>query len=314
MGKLSSISRSYGPSWQVSIHFISIITQFLIRAIATTQNLRSLSGPLPDFVTQLKWRGEIWCYYTIYIGFCAAAKADWVGLKKSLDDIRIGPKQLDVSLIGSVGLFVTYLTGVYLQGIGDLKGALEIFEGPEFALSPAEISPKSLDKVKHDLSILAALNVVWISQEKSIQNTDNNRALLAKLETFCANHPSQDIRTAYNIVMATVNTNPPAQLFKLKTYLSAALSGAKATANTQLLCITLSVMCHRFFTNVVGEQAEKSALAATIHAQKSGSALWMSVADGMLAQCYDVQGKKAEAHRTYKDAIRHAQEAALPER
>ncbi|RFU26883.1 hypothetical protein B7463_g9443, partial [Scytalidium lignicola] len=293
---------------------VKYLKELWVKLAGTTQNLRALSGPLPGFVTQLTWRGQVWCYYTIYIGFCAAAKSDWVGLKKSLEDIRTGPKKLDVSLTGTVGLFVTYLTGVYHQGIGDLERALKIFGGPEFVLSPANPFPsRAIEKVNHDLAILAALNVAWILQERNRQNTDTNIALLAKLELFCANHTSQDIRTAYNIVMATVNTNPPAQLFKLKTYLSAALNGAKSTANTQLLCITLSVMCNRFFTNVVGEQAEKSALAATLHAQKSGSALWMSVADGMLAQCYDVQGKKAEAYATFQDALRYAQHAALPE-
>ncbi|KAH8821552.1 cohesin loading factor-domain-containing protein [Xylogone sp. PMI_703] len=293
---------------------VKYLKELWVKLAASTQNLRALSGPLPEFVTQLNWRGQVWCYYTIYIAFCAAAKADWVSLRKSLDDIKNGPKKLDISLTGSVGLFVTYLTGVYYQGIGNLERALKIFEGAEFVLPQADTSPlRSIDKVEHYLAILAALNVVWILQERGRQDTDNNAALLARLELLCANHPSQDIRTAYNIVMATVNTNPPAQLFKLKTYLSAALNGAKSTANTQLLCITLSVMCNRFFTNVVGEQAEKSALAATLHAQKSGSTLWMSVADGMLAQCYDVQGKKAEAHSRYQEALRYAQESALPE-
>ena len=112
--------------------------------------------------------------------------------------------------------------------------------------------------------------------------------------------------------MATVETHPAAALFQVKNCLRAALNGAQTTANTQFLCITLSVMCNRFFSNVVGAQAEKSAQAASVQAQKSGNILWRSVADGMLAQCYEVNGKTADAKFTRDQAFKLAQ-MALPD-
>jgi hypothetical protein len=71
-------------------------------------------------------------------------------------------------------------------------------------------------------------------------------------------------------------------------------------------------MCNRFFANVVGAQAEKSALAASVQAQKSGNVLWRSVADGMLAQCYEVNGKATDAKVTMGQAVKLAQ-MALPD-
>jgi len=99
-------------------------------------------------------------------------------------------------------------------------------------------------------------------------------------------------------------------MYDVKGYLRAALHGAGVTANTQFLCITLNVMCSRFFSNVVGDQAEKSAMAASTQAANSGNALWRSVADGMLAQCYEVQGKNAMARDTLAQAQVFAQKAA----
>jgi len=90
------------------------------------------------------------------------------------------------------------------------------------------------------------------------------------------------------------------------------LSGARTTANTQFLCITLNVMCNRFFSNVVGAQAEKSAMAASVQAMRSGNILWRSVAEGMLAQCYEVQGKHTEAQATLEQAQSFAR-LALPD-
>jgi hypothetical protein len=71
-------------------------------------------------------------------------------------------------------------------------------------------------------------------------------------------------------------------------------------------------MCSRFFANVVGNQAEKSAKAASFQAKNSGNVLWMSVADGMLAQNYEVQGKKFEAQVKLEEANMLAQQA-MPE-
>jgi hypothetical protein len=103
--------------------------------------------------------------------------------------------------------------------------------------------------------------------------------------------------------MATVRTNPPAPVFKVKKYLGAALNGSQITGNTQFLCITLNVMCDRFFHGVVGDQAKKSAEAAVAQAKRSGNSLWKSVANGMLSQCYDVQGNmEKEAQNALESA------------
>lgn len=244
------------------------------------------------------------------MGFCAALMSDWAVVKQSVDHMRSTARYFDIPLSGPLECLTIYLTGVYHQGIGDLDIALHHFQNPMFDLSSAKSSnPTSTSQVERDFSLLAALNILWILQDPKRQNPETNTSLIAKLEPFCAKHHNTDIQTAYNLVKATVNTIPPPQLFTIKKYLGAALSGAQTTFNAQFLCITLNVMCSRFFSNVVGDQAEKSAKAASMHAQKSGSALWRSVADGMLARCYEVQGKKSEAQASMEQARKLSQMA-----
>lgn len=249
------------------------------------------------------------------MAFCAAAITDWSTTKTHIAKVETTAKDLDIPLVGPLGSVLVYLTGVYYQGIGNLDMALEIFRDEKFNL-PDETSKvnttNSADQVERDIALLAALNSLWILQDGHRKNPINNRALISRLQPLCKNHPNKDIETAFNLVMATVETHPPAHLFQVKTCLKTALNGAQTTANTQFLCITLSVMCNKFFSNVVGAQAEKSAQAASVQAQKSGNILWRSVAEGMLAQCYDVNGNAAEAKYTMDHAFKLAQ-MALPD-
>ena len=269
------------------------------------------SGLLPDLVAKRQWRGHVLCYVRMYMAFCWAALAEWGQVKRYVDELRTTATAFEVSLTGPLGYLMFYITGVYHQGIGDLKTALEIFQDDRFKLSTATNSvTTSADQVERDVALLAALNTLWILQDGQRKDPDNNVALIDRLEPFCANHPNKEIQTAFNLIMATVSTNPPAPVFKVKKYLGAALKGAQNTGNTQFLCITLSVMCDRFFHGVVGHQAEQSAKAAVVQATNSGNPLWKSVAHGMLSQCYDVQGnKEQEARQSLEQAVMFSRKA-----
>ncbi len=244
------------------------------------------------------------------MAFYWAGVANWPKTKQYIDDLRTTVRTFEISLAGPLGHLMIYLDGVYHQGIGDFDTALQIFGDAKFNLTTAKSTTlTSADQVERDIALLAALNTLWIVQDRPRLDPDRNMILMERLEPFCANHPNQDIRTAFNLIVATVETNPPSEVFKVKRYLRSALDCAQATANTQFLAITLSVMCSRFFNNVVGAQAEKSARAASVQATKSGNVLWMSVADGMLARCYEVQGKKEEAQNTLEQAQMYSDEA-----
>ncbi|KAF4628076.1 hypothetical protein G7Y89_g10079 [Cudoniella acicularis] len=262
-----------------------------------TNTCKSPSGLLPNLVSDRQWRGHMLCCYRLHFACCAAALSNWAEVKRHVDEVEPITKKFEITLSGPLQSLALYLTGVYHQGRGDHGIALKIFQDQRFDLVPAKGSNStSSDQVERDFGLLAAINSLWILQEPSRKNIETNTALVAKLQPFCEKHLNKDIQAAFNLITATVSTNPPTQLFLIKALLGAALEMAKSTANTQLLCIILNIMCNSFFVNVVGSQAEKSAQAAFIHANKSGNVLWKGVAFGLLAQCLEVQGKPTEAN------------------
>ncbi|TVY31853.1 MAU2 chromatid cohesion factor-like protein [Lachnellula subtilissima] len=296
------------PIDQKGVKYLDTGLDFFTKDTKTT---KIKSGLLPDLVEKQEWRGSILCYFCLYLGFSAAARADWEQVRQNIDELKSTAKNFDIPILGPLECLTMYLTGIYYQGVGDLDAALHIYQDKRFNLPTAKnANATSADQVEHDFALLAALNTLWILQDPRRQNADRNTAMIARLEPICSKHQNRDIQTAFNLAMATVKTNPPAQLFTIKKYLGAALAGAQATVNTQFLCITLNVMCNKFFSNVVGQQAEKSAQAASVQAQKSGNILWRSVADGMLSRCYEVQGKNVEAQSSLENARQFSQMAS----
>jgi len=61
------------------------------------------------------------------------------------------------------------------------------------------------------------------------------------------------------------------------------------------MTITLNFMTWKFFRGSVGDQAEKSARASVQLAKKGKDSLWVSVADGVLAETLEGRGKGEEA-------------------
>lgn len=281
-------------------------TDTIVDAKVPTKSSPSL---LPDLVAKRSWRGLMRCYCQAYMAFCFAALADWLKVKEHIDAIQKTACEYEIRLQGPLESLTLYLTGTYHQGIGDFDAALKIFESERLQVPNGKALVSSNEEVERDLAILAALNTICILQDKPRQDTSFNVVLMERLEQLCVNHPNKDIETAYYLIAATVPMNPATELFKIKQHLRSALNGARITGNSQFTCITLTVMFSRFFTGVVGEQAEKSAKAATVQAQKSGNALWMSVGDGMLAQCYETQGKKVEAQQALESAQAYAAKA-----
>lgn len=272
--------------------------------------MKGTSGILPEAILQSKWRGMLLSYTYIYLAFTYITRSQWPRAEAYLQQLRTTSDGLGDSIPGQLKDLVAYLQGIYFQGTGDLDGALTVFRSLSVKIGPLKRSTVGVgEQVQHDLALLSALNCIWIEQHSSRVNFESTTAMLAKLQPLCADHTNKDIQTAYNLVKATAATSPPEPMLNIKNYLRFALAGAQATSNTHFLSITLCVMSSKFFVGVVGEQAEKSARAASVQAKKSGNMLWMSVADSMLAQCLEVQGRIPEARNAMMEATQLAQQA-----
>ncbi|KAG5987277.1 hypothetical protein E4U43_005151, partial [Claviceps pusilla] len=258
---------------------------------------------LSTAIRQRAWRTDAQAYLYALLGFLAASHCQWNKVKQFMSKLEALVRP---STQSTVELLSTYLTGVYRQGTGNLQGALEIFSSPRFHLPQTSNGVKAGQK---EIALLAGLNRLWIMQHPSCRNDYQTHELIGQLQPFCTNHWNIDLRTAWHNVAAALDTEPPQQLNQQKQHIQAAMSGSKVTNNILGAAVTLCIMRSRFFENVIGEQALKSARAASKQAQRSGNMLWQSVADGMLAQSYEVQGQREEAGQEWQKATKEANDA-----
>jgi len=206
---------------------------------------------------------------------------------------------------------ILYLSGVFKQGTAQLVEATAIWKDARFAVNRnGELKPSS-NHVEYELSILAALNRLWIMHEPGNRDDAEMADIIEQLRPLCEDNPDPEIRMAYNLVLASTTMSPPWALGiqQVKRHIQQSLGGAQSTNNTQCLSIALNIMRCRLFENVVGEQAVKSAKAGLAQAKKSGNLLWMCVAEGMLAQSQEMQGSLAEARISRDQGIQLANEA-----
>ncbi|EFY88055.1 75k gamma secalin [Metarhizium acridum CQMa 102] len=261
------------------------------------------SVSLSTAIRQRSWRTEAQAYLNVLLGLLAASHCQWDRVKQFMEklDTLITP-----STQPTIGLLSTYLTGVYRQGTGNLEAALTIFLEGRFDIPQTSGGGKA---GQQEIALLAGLNRLWIMQHPSCRNDYQTHELIEQLQPFCSNHWNIDLRTAWHNVVAALETDPPQQLNQQKQHIQAAMSGSKVTNNILGAAVTLCIMRSRFFENVIGEQALKSARAASKQAQRSGNMLWQSVADGMLAQSYEVQGHRDESIQEWEKGTKEAKDA-----
>ncbi|KJZ74179.1 hypothetical protein HIM_06410 [Hirsutella minnesotensis 3608] len=263
-------------------------------------------GPSVSLATAIRqriWRIEAQAYLNVLLGLMAASHCQWATVKQMLGKLV---KVISPTTQPALKLLSVYLTGVYHQGTGNLQGALHIFKDRCFTVpqGSAGVRPGQCE-----VTLLAGLNRLWIMQHPSCRNDQETQDLIEQLQPHCTDHWNIDLRTAWHNVVAALETDPPQQLVQQKQHIQAAMAGSKITTNILGAAVTLCIMRSRFFENVIGEQALKSARAASKQAQRSGNVLWQSVADGMLAQSYEVQGQRDESRQEWEKATKEAKDA-----
>lgn len=284
----------------------TLSTTLLTNGVGNKERGVSKEGPLPslqDAVRRANWRNEIHCYLHILIGLYSATQSRWAKVKESLDRVRAAAVDATNS---SIGLLALYLCGVYYQGTGDLDQAMLTFSDTRFEIQDTTKRQQSLHV---DMSLLAMMNRLWIMEHARFRDTAESTRLFERIRPLCQDHHDVEIRTAYHIILATITLHPPPTLQQVKNSMYTALSSSKMAGNTHFLAISLNIMRCRLFENVVGEQALKSAKAASTQAKRNGNLLWMSVADEMLAHSHEVQGQGEDAGAASASATGFAERA-----
>lgn len=260
--------------------------------------------PLHTAISQREWRTEGQVYLRVMLGLLAASHCQWAKVKVQLKKLK---SLISASTQPTLRLLAVYLGGVYQQGTGDVKAALDTFLDEQFTIPQSTTAGAKVGQ--REVALLAGLNRLWLMQHPSCRNDYETQELLEQLQPICNNHWNIDLRTAWHNVAAALVTEPPQQLNQQKQHMHVAMGGSKNTSNILGAAVTLCIMRSRFFENVIGDQALKSALAASKQAQRSGNMLWQSVADGMLAHSYEMAGEREQSINEMEKATQETRQA-----
>jgi hypothetical protein len=257
------------------------------------------------------------CCFLLEKTFLLCGKGDWTNATSTVEEIFAIAKGMASVLPAEIMCTAKYLEGAIHQGMGDLDTALRIFQSATFVLSPSVLDTPSKQKSgrssmnqKHQqdstirrICLLAAMNSILIVRHPSHPQHHLLQPLLATIEAFITSTTNKAIHASYSLVLSTVGDSSTT-ILKTKQHLGSALSIARLSGNAQVTALALILMSDKFFKGVVGEQAMKCAKAASHQARRSGDPLWLSVAQGMEAECLEIIGKTQDANETRNAATK----------
>ncbi|KAK0661753.1 hypothetical protein DIS24_g2348 [Lasiodiplodia hormozganensis] len=249
----------------------------------------------------MEWHRALDWHFRLYQCFMACNKADWKTARTHLTALDQAAPMFSEDRRPSMSRFAIYLDGVIEQGSGNTQAALGHFR----MLWATNVTPMQ-HTAQSDLSILAIMNTLLIIRSPSHPMHADAEGLLQKIEGQTLTHPNLSMRSACQLLKATTK-GKDSSIVKMKQCIQQALHAAKAVANNQLLSICMNYMTAAFFTNIIGEQTEKSAKAGRVLAKRAGDRLWQCVADSMLADTYEKRGDVQQAFQPRQEA-----EALLP--
>lgn len=224
--------------------------------------------------------------------FALSIRSNWNPARNLVQEIR---KDYSDEAKGPHAQILVYLDGVTSQGIGDLDAALRSYSSPLLTM-PASTS--KLSRTDLDLRILATMNRAAILRSDP-QASSESSALVDAIFPLCQASRNPAMQSAVNLLRTTTTTDLP--VIKLKSFLQTSLAAAQKASNHQLISMVMNLMVVRFFSGIVGDQAEKSATVGWQLSRKMKSPLWMSVSGMNLANCYELQGKSVEAQKKMEE-------------
>lgn len=262
--------------------------------------LETLSVPdrnpssIADATSRTEWHRSLDWHFRLYQCFMACNKADWKTARTHLATLDQAAPTFTDDRMASMRRFVIYLNGVIEQGRGNTEVALNQF-GMLYGTIPTQRTAQG------DLSILAVMNTLLMIRSPSHAMHAEAEGMLKSIEGQCQSHPNKSMVSAFQMLKATTQ-GKESSIVKMKQCIQLALHAAKAVSNNQLLCICMNYMTAAFFTNIIGEQTEKSAKAGRVLARRAGDRLWQCVADNMLADTYEKRGDAQNAAQARQEA------------
>ncbi|KAK3114611.1 hypothetical protein LTR53_006908 [Teratosphaeriaceae sp. CCFEE 6253] len=287
---LGGVARAYHPKGDHKVEGY-LVEGLKMIALDSGNVVRSLSTA----GQHAKWQTSMTVVARLQIIAAHCAQSDWPSAGKALRELESVTTEGQVALDLFTKSLIVYLHAACKQGIGDLEEADVLYGSHELAYS---IKSKESSALK-DLQAVACLNRIQIMQH--LGNQDQADALLAEIFPYVGTHANKSVVAAYYVIKAA-SRDPSTAMLKLKQDLQVAVTAGKAVTNNQLLCITMNLMTHMFFKQIVGEQAVKSARASRTLAKTVGSKLWQAVADKMFGDTLALCGATREADAARSEA------------
>ena len=247
---------------------------------------RSLNNALDDVDQRLTASTAI----RLHMVFALCSRFEWTAAQEYISKLKAENIQQHSKDDGPTLRIRLYLEALCKHGLGELQEALDLYASPLLAFD----GYAKIDNEERDIRLMATLNSILILRTLDADGHVKAENRLSAIEPHCLRHANAAIKAAYYIIRTTADGSNGA-IMKTKQYLQVAIDAAKASSNNQLLSMVMNVMTGTLFTNIVGEQAEKSARAAVSLARKSRHPLWMAVANGMYGDIMERCGKADEA-------------------
>ncbi|KAF2755626.1 hypothetical protein EJ05DRAFT_513114 [Pseudovirgaria hyperparasitica] len=258
---------------------------------------------IPETEKRIGWQASLEWFIQLQLAFISCTHRDWHGAQKTLTHLKDTLSDVSTQNTELPLQFVTYLTGMTEQGLGNLDEALTIYQSPCLTL-PDESKSRPGDPAS-DLRILSSIAQLFILQHPAHPHNSLCPILLAALQPLCKHHPNLNIRAAFGLVSAFA-TQPPSVVHS-KDCIHKALIATKASGNAQLLAVLFTAMADRFFRGTAGDQSSKGAKSARITTARWGDPLWKCLGAHLACDDYVFRGKAVEA-----EAARREMAALLP--
>jgi hypothetical protein len=262
----------------------------------TVAEVTPASSSLSTAANRLRWWSRTQWHLHLYLAFQWCSRCRWNEARTHLDALLEMPQGADSGSSSHRKRWTTYLTGIIEQGSGNLAAALAAFQDDSLAIQD-NCANRNFD-CQNDLCLLASLNTLLIIRSPSHPQHYLVEHIMISLEPLTLKHPNKAIVSSIYLLKSVFDNSVTGK----KQNLQIALNNARAMGNSQLLAVGMNAMTSMFFKDIVGEQADKSTATARVLAQRAENSLWEAVANGMMANTMDRQGKGQLAEKTRRDA------------
>jgi hypothetical protein len=264
------------------------------------KTVRDQKNPIPESVpTSLNthcYRLSVEWQMSFLLALLACNQGKWEEAERLLSTLRDQASKPPFSDAATYDRLLMYFTGAMAQAQGSLNKALSVYQSPLLALTQTAAHVSDFNT---DIAILAAMNQILIISDPAHPHHSRAANLVSQIEPFCTKHPNSNIVLAFNMIRLV--TDPRDSKLSLKNSLTAILPLAKRVENFQIITMCLNLMGQLFFSETLGEQAQKSVRAARSSSRSSGMPVWQAVASGLLITTLQRHGQHEQIQFVQKE-------------